>query len=68
VVFSLAVVLRSVFLGSGLLLLAFTFLTTGAFFVALVTVTFFASAVFEILVDFLIDRDTVVAFLIVFVI
>jgi hypothetical protein len=68
VVFSLAVVLRSVFLGSGLLLLAFTFLTTGAFLVALVTVTFFASAVFEILVDFLIDRDTVVAFLIVFVI
>lgn len=60
--------LRSVFFGTGLLLLAFTFLTTGAFFVALVTVTFFTSVVFVILADFLIDGDAVVAFLIVFVI
>jgi len=67
-VFSLAVVLRSVFFGTSLLLLAFTFLTTGAFFVALVTVTFFTSVVFVILADFLIDGDAVVAFFIVFVI
>jgi len=43
----------SVFLGSGLLLLAFTFFTTGAFFVKLGVFLVVVEVAFEILADFL---------------